>query len=280
MSTFNESQNKKFRIELSEDKAKMALNRAQIKNAVEAAAKAGITSVKFIGCDPARYSALLSLVREIKKIDGIWEVSMTTDGHGLADKAKKLAAAGLDRVNINVDTLKYAKYDGGDLDDIVAAINAATDAALKPVKLNVVLKKEYSEEEIMDFVQLTLQHQYEIRFIEMTEQEEAASRYEVLMCEDVKKRLPALRIGIAEEDGKPAESPRDGTADVYKYPGARGKICFIEKRASDFAERCAALYLSAGGILKRDENDADGIDLKPIADDKEKLAEAVGSLLK
>ena len=174
MSNFNESFNKKIRIELSEQKGGVALSPAQIKNAVEAAAKAGAGIVKLVGQDPVRYSGLKALVKDIKRTEGIFEVSLTTDGHGLGDAAKGLAAAGLDRVNINVDTLKYSKYTGGgELDDIVTAINAATDAGLKPVKLNILLKKDYSEDEIMDFVQLTLQHQYEIRFIEMTEEEEA-----------------------------------------------------------------------------------------------------------
>ena len=280
MSNFNESFNKKIRIELSEQKGGVALSPAQIKNAVEAAAKAGAGIVKLVGQDPVRYSGLKALVKDIKRTEGIFEVSLTTDGHGLGDAAKGLAAAGLDRVNINVDTLKYSKYTGsGELDDIVTAINAATDAGLKPVKLNILLKKDYSEDEIMDFVQLTLQHQYEIRFIEMTEEEEAESEYEALLCADVKKRLPALRPGLMGDDGKALSDPRDGTADVYKYPGALGKICFIEKRAADFAQRCADLYISAAGVLKRDEKDENGINLKPIADDKEKLAAAIREIL-
>ena len=81
------------------------------------------------------------------------------------------------------------------------------------------------------------------------------------------------------DDGKALSDPRDGTADVYKYPGALGKICFIEKRAADFAQRCADLYISAAGVLKRDEKDENGINLKPIADDKEKLAAAIREIL-
>ncbi len=271
---------KKIRIELKENKADMAIGAAEIKNAVAAVAAANVGAVKFVGSDPVRFGGLSKLVKEVKSIEGINEVSLTTDGHGLAEKAKELADAGLDRVNINLDTLKYAKYEGDDLDDIVTAINASTDAGLKPVRLNIVLKKGYSEDEIMDFVQLTLQHQYEIRFIEMTEQEEAESGYEALLCADVKKRLPALRPAVMGEDGKAADDPREGTADVYKYPGALGKICFIEKRAADFADRCAAFYLSADGILKKDENDEKGIDIKTDADDDAKLADALKSILK
>jgi len=231
---------KKIRIELKENKADMAIGAAEIKNAVAAVAAANVGAVKFVGSDPVRFGGLSKLVKEVKSIEGINEVSLTTDGHGLAEKAKELADAGLDRVNINLDTLKYAKYEGDDLDDIVTAINASTDAGLKPVRLN----------------------------------------YEAFLWADVKKGLPPLSPAVMGEDGKAADDPREGTADVYKYPGALGKICFIEKRAADFADRCAAFYLSADGILKKDENDEKGIDIKTDADDDAKLADALKSILK
>ncbi len=281
MAALTERQKNKMRIELSSQKSEMALNKGQMKEVCEAAAKLGVHTLKLVGKDPLSYSGLAGLVRELKKINNIWEVSLTTDGFGLAEQAKKLAVSGLDRVNINIDTFKYMKYGKGNLDDVVAGINAATDAGLKPVKLNVVMKKEYNDDELMDFVQLTFQHQYEIRFIEMTEEEEACSCYKAMLCAEIKEKLPVLRPAIVDDEKNILDDPRDGTADVYKYPGARGKICFIAKRAEDFASRCAGLYLTKDGILKQEQNDDGGVDLLPFLQERnaEKLEDIIRSVL-
>ena len=279
MGSLTERQKNRMRIELLSDKKEMALNRQQIAAVVSAAAECGVNSVKLVGEDPLRYSGILELIKELKAIDGIYEVSLTTDGSGLSEKARKLAVSGLDRVNIKLDTLKYSKAGKEDLDEIVAGINAATDAGLKPVKLNVVMKKEYNDDELMDFVQLTLQHQYEIRFIEMTEEEEAGSPYRAMRTSELREKLPALRPGLLGNDGKRLEDPRDGTADVYMYPGAKGKLCFIEKRAEDFPSRCAGVFLAADGTLRQDECDREGISVLDKTGDREALRSAVRSIL-
>lgn len=279
MGSLAERQKNRMRIELSADKKEMALNRQQIEELVSAAAACGVTGVKLVGEDPIRFGGIFELIQGLKSIDGIDDVSLTTDGSGLSEKAKKLADSGLDRINIKVDTLKYNRVEKEVLDDMIAGINAATDAGLKPVKLNVVMKKEYNDDELMDFVQLTLQHQYEIRFIEMTEAEEAESPYQAVRTSEIRAKLPALRPGLTGEDGKKLEDPRDGTADVYMYPGARGKLCFIEKRAEDFASRCAGAFLAADGTLRQDENDREGVSVLDKTGDRETLQSIVRSIL-
>lgn len=238
----------KIRIEIASG-SDAVLKRQDIKEIVKNAVGDGIDTVKLIGKDPLEHHDIINIVKDIAAIEGVAEVSMTTNGRLLGEKAKTLKEAGLARVNINLDTLQHYKYVGGSLEDVIAGINAATDAGLKPVRLNVTLQKEYNDDEVLDFVQLTFQHDYEVRFIEMSDEEEAASRYAFVACEDIKKKLPVLRSAVAAADGEPAENPRVGNMDVYKYPGARGKICFISKRAEDFEERSKAVIVKVDGTV-------------------------------
>ncbi len=225
------------------------LTRNDIKKIVAAEAASGIDTVKLIGDDPLENHEIVKIVKDIAAIDGISEVSLTTNGRLLGDKAKALKEAGLARVNINLDTLQHYKYVGGSLDDVISGINAATDAGLKPVRLNVKLQKDYNDDEVLDFVQLTFQHDYEIRFIEMTEEEEEASRYSFISCEEIKNKLQALRPAAVGEDGQLTDNAESGNMDVYKYPGARGKICFIAKRREDFERRSKAVIVKKDGTV-------------------------------
>lgn len=267
-------QNSKMRIELAASKKDAALKRADIKKIVKAAAAVGIDTIKLVGDDPLENSDITKIVKDIKGIEGIKEVSLTTNGRLLEGKATELKEAGLSRVNINIDTLQHYRYVGGDLNDVVNGINAATNASLKPVRFNVSVQKGYNDDEIIDFVQLTFQHGYEIRFIEMSEEEEKASSYDFISCEDMKKKLPALRSAVLGEDKMPLEKPSVGTADIYKYPGAIGKICFIEKRADDFMSRCAAVTVKKDGTATCPCGKK-VIDIKSVIDDEEALKEAI-----
>lgn len=238
-----ELRNTKMRIEIPSGENEKGLGRKEIKELVENAAKDGIDTVKIIGTEPIENPEIVKIIKDIARIEGIKDISIATKGKVLEPKAQQLKEAGLSRVTFNLDTLLPIRYVGGDINDVVKGINAATDNGLKPVKINVLLQKGYNDDEIMDYVQLTFQHEYEIRFIEMTEEEEAASKYDFMSCEEVKAKLPALRPAVLDKDGNLSEDPRCGIADVYKYPGARGKICFIAKRAEDFEERTAAVFV-------------------------------------
>jgi len=131
-------------------------------------------------------------VERLAKIDGVEELAMTTNGTMLADLADDLKAAGLQRVNISVDSLNYDKYEaitrGGDLDAALAGINAAMRVGLKPLKLNVVAMAGFNDDEILDFVQLTINHPVSIRFIELMPvgQAEKDCDYRYLSSEEIK----------------------------------------------------------------------------------------------
>jgi len=142
-----------------------------IQRIVKAAASLGITKYRITGGEPLARKGIVSLIEGLAKIEGVEELAMTTNGTMLAEHAEALKEAGLQRVNISVDSLKYDKYEeitrGGDLDAAFEGVNAALKFGLTPLKLNVVVIGGVNDNEILDFVQLSINHPIDIRFIEL-----------------------------------------------------------------------------------------------------------------
>ena len=131
-----------------------------------------------------------------------------TDGQDLADKVEELKAAGVTEVAVNVNTFNFTKYkesnDGKHLQPVIDGINAAIGKKMK-VRLNVSIEEGFNEDEVIDFLQLTYQHAYDIVFMQ------------TISYDFLKGKMPALRKVSAEADG----------IEFYKYPGAIGRIGFI-----------------------------------------------------
>lgn len=230
----------------------------EIERIVSAAASLGIKKYRLTGGEPLVRKGIVGLVEKLAKIPGVEELGMTTNGLLLAQYAEDLKKAGLNRVNISMDSLRYSRYSeitrGGDLDQVVAGINEAVRVGMTPIKLNVVLMKGFNEDELLDFVQLTFQHDYEIRFIELMPIGTALEdcEYGYISCEEIKSRLPLL-VPIEGEGG---------VAELYRYRGARGKIGFITPISSCFCEACNKLRLTSDGKIKTCLHSEQEIDLK------------------
>jgi len=239
----------------------------EIERIVRTAASLGISKFRLTGGEPLVRKGIIELIKHLKVIPGVRELTMTTNGALLGDMAKDLKAVGLDRVNISLDTLNHTRFKsitrGGDLNDVIAGINAAVDAGLKPIKLNVVVMKEFNEDEIMDFVQMTFQHDYEIRFIELMPIGETAGQCEggYVSNAQIKSRLPGLRPLSVNVDGEEEETAY-GVAELYQYPGTRGKIGFISPMSDCFCPSCNKLRLTADGKLKTCLHSNHEVDLK------------------
>jgi len=230
----------------------------EIERIVEAAASLGITKYRLTGGEPLVRKGITGLIEKLAKVPGVEEIVMTTNGILLGKYAEELKKAGLTRVNVSMDTLRNHRYKeitrGGDLDAVIEGINAAEKAGLGPIKLNVVMMKGFNEDELMDFVQLTFQHDYEIRFIELMPLGTALNdcEYGYISCEELKSRLPALRP--VPQNG--------GVAELFKYPGAKGKIGFITPISSCFCQECNKLRLTSDGKVKTCLHSEQELDLK------------------
>lgn len=231
----------------------------EIMEIVGAAAELGISKYRLTGGEPLVRKGITACIKGISAIPGVSEITMTTNGSLLAPMAGELAKAGLSRINVSLDTLKPNRFKeitrGGDLDQVFAAINEAKRAGLAPVKLNTVIMKGFNDDEILDFVQLTIMHEMDVRFIELMPVGQAAGcgDFEYMSCEEIKSKLPALRP--IQTDG--------GVASLYKYPMARGKIGFISPISDCFCTQCNKLRLTADGKLKTCLHSDQEIDLKP-----------------
>ncbi len=230
----------------------------EIVRAAEAAAKLGVSKLRITGGEPLVRRDLASLVGQLSRIPGVEEVAMTTNGILLPQYGEALKKAGLRRVNISLDTLRHGRYReitrGGDLDQAITGINEAVRVGLTPVKLNVVMIKGFNDDEVLDFVQLTLQHDYEVRFIELMPLGRAENRDadRFLSGEEIKARLPQL---IPLDKG-------EGVAQRYRYRGARGTIGFISPISCSFCRECDKLRMTPDGKLKTCLHSETEIDLK------------------
>ncbi len=214
--------------------------------AVEAAAALGMWKLRVTGGEPLVKKNILSICRRASAVEGIKEVCLTTNGTLLPRLARPLREAGVDRLNISLDTLNAEKYAyitrQGSLDDALRGIEAAFDAGFARLKINAVLIGGFNDDEIVDLAALTKRYPVDVRFIElmpMTDSEEFGP-HAYVPGKAVREALPELEP--AGSDG--------GVAALYKLPGAQGNIGLISAVSQHFCARCNRIRLTADGKLK------------------------------
>lgn len=224
----------------------------QILEVIRAAAALGVSRVRFTGGEPLVRKELLHLVREGSRIPGITELTMTTNGILLPGLAGPLREAGLGRVNISLDSLKPEVYRritrGGELSRVLAGIEAAAAAGLKPVKINIVLMKGINHREIPAFLQLSRERELHLRFIEYMPIGAWSDEHREYFLPLDHVQEEAARIGLPLT---PAETPAGaGPAEYFRLPGARGTVGLIHPVSRHFCASCNRLRLTAEGYLK------------------------------
>jgi cyclic pyranopterin phosphate synthase len=212
----------------------------------------GFNKVRLTGGEPSVRANIVDIVRGIAATPGIGSVSMTTNGILLSKLAKPLAGAGLERVNVSLDTLNPAKFHRltrfGDIEDVWEGILAAEAAGLKPVKINSVVVREYNEEDVVDLARLTIDHPWQIRFIEMMP---FAGATDLQVGQTVSAGEMKVRIEQALGPLTPAkDGGLDGEASVFNISGAKGDVGFISSVSAPFCASCARARLTSDGILR------------------------------
>lgn len=212
----------------------------------------GFSKVRLTGGEPTLRANIVNIVRGIVHTPGINSVNMTTNGTLLAKLARPLAEAGLERVNVSLDTLNPAKFRRltrfGDIEDVWEGILAAEAAGLKPIKLNAVVVQGYNEEDVVDLARLTYEHAWQVRFIEMMP---FAGTDDLQIGQTVSAEEMKTRIEQALGRLTPLEEGQlDGEANVFKVNGARGDVGFISSVSAPFCSSCTRARLTADGILR------------------------------
>jgi len=229
---------------------------------LEICVQAGISKVRLTGGEPLVRRDLDHLVREISGLLPSLDISLTTNGTLLSRYAEALKSAGLKRVNISIDSLDPDTYRRitrtGSLSDALDGVEAALEAGLDPVKINVVVLKHLSGE-LEGFVDLVNRLPVHVRFIEYMSPCGVFDNSYYVPAEDIKSRL--REFGDLEASDPPAGA---GPARYFRLPGARGLMGFISPVSSHFCPSCNRLRLTADGkmkpcLLSEEETDIRGI---------------------
>ena len=234
------------------------LTQEEMVTAVRAAAALGISKLRITGGEPLVKSNIVELCRETASIPGIQEVCLTTNGTLLPDLAAALREAGVNRLNISLDTLDPEKFHYitrvGILSDALAGVEAALDAGFDKVKINPVLIGGFNDDEVESLAALTCRYPVDVRFIELMPMydsgdfgPEAFIPYSL-----VNERLPDL-IPV------PADG---GVAKLYRLPGAKGNIGLISPVSAHFCTECNRIRVTADGKIKPCLHSSDEISIK------------------
>ena len=241
----------------------------------QAAADLGISRIRLTGGEPLLHPGILEIVSGLADIDGISDISLTTNGILLENMAPQLAEAGLKRVNISLDSLDENNFrqitNGGKLKSTLKGIERSVEAGLKPVKINVVLLKGINEHEIEKFVRLTLNNDLHVRFIEYMPiggEHTKWSRYFLPL--DRVMEIASAVAPLLEADGEHGGGP----AKYYRLEGAVGKLGLISPLSRHFCNRCNRLRVTADGKIKPCLFSDQELDLKPFLNDAQGLKDA------
>ena len=210
-----------------------------------ACVRCGVKKIRLTGGEPLVRRGIVELCRLLRAIPGLEELCLTTNGSLLPDLALPLREAGVDRLNISLDTLRPERFAQmtrlGQLSDVLSGIRAAEAAGFHDLKFDTVLIGGFNDDEIADFAALTRDHPWEMRFIELMPMGPCADwdRSCFLSADAVLSRLPEL---------DPLES--QGVARRYRLPGAAGAIGLISPVSHDFCAHCRRIRVTADGKLK------------------------------
>jgi cyclic pyranopterin phosphate synthase len=212
----------------------------------------GFDKIRLTGGEPTVRAHIVEIVRGMAATPGVRSVSMTTNGVLLTKLSRPLADAGLERVNISVDTLNPGKFKRltrwGDIEDVWEGILAAEAAGLTPVKLNAVVVRGYNEEEVVDLALLSREHPWQMRFIEMMPFGGATDLQtgQMVSTQEIQERIEQA-LGPLE----PIHNGElDGEARLYRIPHAQGDIGFISSVSAPFCADCTRARLTPDGILR------------------------------
>ena len=217
----------------------------EIEEIVRAAVSLGVTKVRLTGGEPLVRRGIDELVRRLRGIEGVEELAMTTNGARLAEYAEALKSAGLDRLNVSLDTLDPEKFRRitriGELRDTLDGLDAARRAGFERIKLNTVLMGGVNDDEIAEIAALAKDGAFDVRFIELMPIGE---------CTDWDRRrfLPAERV--LEYLPKGERVPSDGVAELWRPAGFRGTVGLIRPLSHRFCADCDRIRVTADGCLK------------------------------
>lgn len=222
----------------------------EILRLVRIGVRLGITKVRITGGEPLVRKGVYRFLSELTAVDGLEDLSLTTNGVFLRDNVEKIMSAGIQRINISIDTLRrdrFLEITGQDhLKQVREGIELAHRMGIGPIKLNVVALRGINDDEILDFAKLSFSYPFHIRFIEHMAIGNTRVRIDDnILAPEIRERIGGLGKLNPVEKGK-----HDGPAELYQIEGAKGQIGFITALSNHFCHLCNRIRLTASGQLR------------------------------
>ena len=234
------------------------MNEDEVVTAVEVAASLGIRKVRLTGGEPLVKKNIVSICRRVAAVAGIREVCLTTNGILLPELATQLKEAGVNRINLSLDTLDPEKYAYitriGRLEQFRKGLEAALEAGFEKVKINAVLIGGFNDDEIETLANLTRAYPVDMRFIELMpilDSDEFGEAAYVPYSRVLEKLPEAIPV-----------APDGGVAKLYRLPDGKGNIGLISPVNAHFCKECNRIRLTADGKLKPCLHAADEYSIK------------------
>ena len=240
------------------------LSLEEIARVIQASTLVGVKKIRLTGGEPLIRKGISLLINKISLMPEIDDIALTTNGILFAEQAEKLKQAGLKRVNFSLDSLRKDRFNfitrGGNLDKVLESIEAAIKLDLNPVKINTVLIRDFNDDEIIQFANLTMERPLHIRFIELmpigTSQTWASGRF--IPAQEVKDIIER-KLGCLNRIQK---LKGNGPAQYYQFKGATGTIGFISAISEHFCSKCNRLRLTSTGGLRPCLYSDDEVDIR------------------
>ncbi|HIA74079.1 MAG TPA: GTP 3',8-cyclase MoaA [Gemmatimonadetes bacterium] len=228
------------------------LDYEEIETVIRTMAGMGLRRVRITGGEPLIRRDLPDLIRKISAIREIEDLSLSTNAVLLADQAQELKDAGIQRLNISLDSLQQERVDEiarrpGSFHKIFEGLEAAERVGFTPIKVNVVLIRDRNDDEIEDFARITKERPWHVRFIEVmpTGSNLDLSANSFVSCQEALRRVRAM------DKLEPVDGPfGNGPADYYRFPGAPGTVGVITPMSHNYCHRCNRMRLTAAGQLR------------------------------
>ena len=218
---------------------------------VRIAVELGVRKIRITGGEPLLHPRLHELIRSMRAIPGIRDLAMTTNGVALAENAASLKAAGLDRVNVSLDSIERSGFTAITRRDRLPAVFRGLDAAarvgLRPVKINTVVIRNYNEAAVLDLAKLARTRPYQVRFIEYMPLD-AQRRWElnkVVSASEIRARISA-HWPLERIDGEDDRAP----AQLYRFRDGAGTFGIIASVTEPFCTSCDRIRISADGKIR------------------------------
>lgn len=217
---------------------------------VRLSAQLGVNKVRLTGGEPLVRKGISYLLKELNNIEGIKDISLTTNAVFLGEKILELKDAGLKRVNISLDTLKRERFKfitGVDaFDDVLMSIEKSIYAGMKPIKINTVIIKGFNDDEILDFARLAKKWDQHVRFIEFM----PFGNLDLWDAGTIISSQQIEEIIKTQFELESSENKDKGPAKMFNIKGSKGKIGFISPVSTHICSECNRIRLTSGGKIR------------------------------